>query len=215
MALGLPASAASGDFKPIVKYDARAGRMFRIDRVESNGQFESVPTEITQGFAAVFDLANIEVGYVRFHEGGAPEWAMVKIGQPLPAKPNADFRQGFRCNIKLAKNSGGSVREFASAASCVIGAVDGLHTAYLAAPESKAGKLPIVSMTGTAMVKSGSGAKTSTNYAPTLVITGWIDRPADLAVDVRPVASSVAPPVSRPAPAQTPAPNDFDDDIPF
>src|SRR5687768_12925228 len=107
MSLGLP---TLGEQKPIVKYDARAGRIFRIDRADGvNNQ-----VEITNGFKAVFDLANIEVGYVHFMEGGAPEWAMVKVGQQLPPRPSKEFRQGFRMNIKLPAALGGDTREFAS-----------------------------------------------------------------------------------------------------
>jgi len=176
MGLGLPKNEA-GDFNDIIKYDARAGRMFRIDFDGS----EKSSVEITQGFSAIFDLANIQVGWVRFAEKSAPDWAMVRIGQPLPAKPSAEHRQGFKINVKLAKSAGGDLREFGSAAGCVIQAMDELYDAYAAAPEAKAGKLPVVGLSGTVMVKSGSGAKISTNYKPTLTIRQWVDRPAELA----------------------------------
>lgn len=213
MGLGLPVR-ASGEFNALCKYDARAGRMFRVDRVERNGTFEKNDVEITQGFQAIFDLKNIDVGYVRFVENGAPEWAMVKIGQPLPAKPSADHRQGFRVNIKLAKSLGGDLREFASAAGCVISAMDQLYDAYSKAPEAAAGKLPVVAMTGSTAVKSGSGQRTSTNYAPNLVITGWVDRPAELAATngngtngnghAQHAPANVPAPVAAPQPQQTP-----------
>lgn len=209
MSLGL--SASSGEMKPIVKYDARAGRFFRIDRADG----VSNAVEITSGFKAVFNLADIEVGYVHFMEGGAPEWAMVKIGQQLPPRPSKEFRQGFRMMIKLPQVLGGDVREFASAAGCVIAAVDNLHSLYLSAPESKNGKIPIVAMTGASIVKSGQ----STNYAPTFSIVGWADRSTMGAPASNGHAPTVQPPVARPAPAPTPAPvqtgGDLDDDIPF
>src|SRR6185436_4488739 len=122
MGLGL-AKNDGGDFKPIVKYDARAGRIFRIDR---DGTTSST-VEITNGFAAVFDLANIRVGWVLFAEGGAPDWSMVPIGATLPPRPSKDHKQGFRLDLKLAKSAGGDVRDFASAAGCVIGAMDALY----------------------------------------------------------------------------------------
>jgi hypothetical protein len=210
MGLGLPVKPPSGDFMSLCKFDARAGRMFRVDRVERNGTFEKNDVEVTQGFAAIFDLKNIEVGYVKFNEGGAPEWAMVKIGQPLPAKPSQDFRQGFRVNIKLAKSIGGDVREFASAAGCVISAMDQLYDAYSKAPEAVAGRLPIVTMNGSTPIKSGSGARTSTNYSPNFTITQWVDRPAELAGSAAPAPLStpsptVPAPVASPQPAQTAA----------
>lgn len=209
MGLGLPRN-ETGDFKDIVKYDARAGRMFRIDRADG----ASMPVEITAGFTAIFDLANIKVGWVRFSEGGAPEWAMTAIGTPLPARPSKDHKQGFRLDIKLAKSVGGDCREFGSAAGCVIGALDKLYDEYAAAPESKAGKLPVVALTGTTMVKSSQGAKTSTNYAPNFTIRQWADRPADLSgqpttngtgVAQPQQAGSTILPVVPPPIAQTPA----------
>jgi hypothetical protein len=214
MGLGLSVSSgSSGDRKPIVKYDARAGRMHRIDRQDGVNN----PVEITNGFTAIFDLANIEVGYARFNAGGAPEWAMVKIGQPLPAKPAPDFKQAFRLNIKLARNIGGDVREFASAAGCVISAMDSLYDAYTAAPERSQGKLPVVTLTGTTMITSGSGAQKSTNYAPNFAITNWMTRPADLAGVAAPMSSPAVPPPQS-APVQHGNGNghaDMNDDIPF
>ena len=40
-------SSGGGDFLPIVKYDARAGRFFRMDRVDTGSGFESDPVDIT------------------------------------------------------------------------------------------------------------------------------------------------------------------------
>jgi hypothetical protein len=193
MGLGLSISTEAGDRKPIVKYDARAGRVHRIDRVDG----ANVPTEITNGFTAVFDLANIEVGWARWNSGGAPEWAMVKVGQPKPAKPAPDYKQTFRLNIKLNSKIGGDVREFASSAACVIGAVDKLYDEYMAAPERSQGKLPVVALTGTTMITSGSGAQKSTNYAPNFAITNWMARPADLGAVAPAPMTVVPPPMSR------------------
>lgn len=180
MGLGL-ARSDGADFKPIVKYDARAGRIFRIDR---NGT-ESASVEITTGFAAIFDLPNIQVGWVLFSEGGAPDWSMVPIGSSLPPRPSKDHKQGFRMDLKLAKSVGGDVRDFASAAGCVIGAMDALYDQYRAAPEAGQGKLPVVALTGTTVAKSGQ----STNYAPTFAIRQWVDRPADLGANGKPATA--------------------------
>lgn len=195
MGLGLPKS-EGGEFKNIVKYDARAGRIFRIDREDGS----STPVEITSTFAAIFDLSNIQVGWVKFSEGGAPSWAMVKIGEALPARPSPEHRQGFRLDIKLSKSNGGDLREFGSAAGCVITAMDNLYDAYAAHPDAKSGKLPVVALEGTEMVKSGTGAKTSTNYMPKFVIKSWVDRPADMAPAVKPVTLAVSnPQINKPA----------------
>lgn len=168
MALGIP---SSGDIKPIVKYDGRAGRWSRID--------DKVATDITQSFVAIFDLANIEVGWARFVSGGAPDFQMVKIGTPYPARPSEEHKRGVRVMIKLGASCGGDLREFVTAAGCAIEALDELHDAYIAAPESAKGMLPIVSMTGSIPRKTTTPKGTTTNYKPTLQIVKWIARPAE------------------------------------
>lgn len=187
MGLGLQTSNGSGSFKSFVKYDARAGRFFRNDRTQdASGQFSSTDVDITQTASFVADLANIRVGWVSYTAQG-PMKRFVTLGQPLPARPEdkgADgkpaFKQGFELDIKLHNSCGGGpVRDFGSAAGCVIEAIDALHDAYTAAPEAKAGKLPVVKITTTLPVKSGQ----STNYKPVFEIAGWVDRPADMAGD--------------------------------
>ena len=85
----------SENILPYVKYDARSGRFFRIDRVEKNGKYENNAVEIS--FQAVMDLENIEVGYINFVDGKAPEYLLVPANAPWPAKPPADgWKQGVR-----------------------------------------------------------------------------------------------------------------------
>src|SRR4051812_47950315 len=59
---GFSTEPTGGDFLPIIKYDARAGRIFRVDR----GIDGPNPTDITDSFTAVFDFANIETGWMNF-----------------------------------------------------------------------------------------------------------------------------------------------------
>lgn len=132
MALGL-ASGNGGDFDrtPIIKYDARAGRIFRIDRSQDgSGTWQTDQVEITNGFQAVMDLENIQVGWLHFPAGGAPSIQVVKFGEAMPAKPSNDHKQGFRILMKLGKSSGGDLREMASNAGVSIAGIDALHTSY-------------------------------------------------------------------------------------
>jgi hypothetical protein len=206
MALGLQTESGGGDYKPVAKYDARAGRFFRVDRTQdSAGNWQTNNVEITNGFQAVFDLENIEVGWMLFAAGVAPMWSMVKLGEQLPAKPSDTHKQGFRMAIKLGKSIGGDVREFASQAKAVIAAVDALHTVYTAEKGAHPGQLPVVAMTGaTAVVSSGKG-QSSTNYAPVFEIVAWVDRPPEFDG-----ATSAAAPATQAAPtaqaAAQPAP---------
>lgn len=216
MALGLSTGGSSGDIKPYVKYDAKAGRLFRMDRVQHNdGTFSSESYEITNTAQMVMDLANIRVGWINYTSQG-PVRRLVVLGQeaipPRPEDKNTEgkpaFKQGFEVDLLLDKNSGGGgARVLGSAAGCVIEAMDALHDAFTAAAESKAGKLPVVKINYVSPVKSGQ----STNYKPNFVIVNWIDRPQPLsgtAPQTQPTQSApstgstlVSAPSSQPAQA--------------
>lgn len=222
MGLGLTTGGAGGDIKPYVNYDAKAGRMFRVDRSQQgDGTYATDKVEITSTVQFVADLANIRVGWVNYTTQG-PIRRFVTLGKdPIPPRPddkNAEgkpaFKQGFEIDLLLDKASGGGVpRVFGSAAGCVIEAMDALHDAYSAAPESSAGKLPIVKIAGVQPVKSGQ----STNYKPTFAIVNWIDRPPTLASDApsqtansqQSAPSTGSKPVSAPQPAAMAGANDF------
>lgn len=211
MALGLSnGSAGGGEIRPYVKYDAKAGRMFRIDRVQgSDGQYSTDQQEITNIAQFVVDLANIRVGWINYTAQGPVRKLVVLGKEPIPARPtdtNSEgklaFKQGFEVDILLNKESGGGPsRILGSAAGCVINAMDELHDAYSAAPESKSGKLPVVKIAGVAPVKSGQ----STNYQPKFQIVSWVDRPAALPA-VQAASTTSAPPSTGSTVAPPPVP---------
>lgn len=212
MSLGLKTESATGDFNAVLKFDARAGRFYRVDRVQgAGGDWETNNVEVTDGFQAIFDLDNVEVGWINFSAGQAPDWKMVKLGEELPPRPTDQFKQGFRVMVKLGKQSGGDKREFASCAKVVINALDKIHTEYEAGKAANPGKLPLVVMTGSTMVKSGSGAKTSTNYGPNLSISKWLARPSELGGTASGGQSASPPP--PPPPPPPPATADGDEEF--
>lgn len=207
MALGLPASSGSGDIKPFCSYDARAGRFFRNDRSQdAAGNWTTNKVDITRVARFIADIAQIRVGWINYTATG-PVRVMVVYGkEAIPARP-ADlnpegkpaYRQGFELTILLSKEAGGGVaREFGSNAGCVIEAMDELHDAYLAAPEAKAGKLPVVALVDAVLKEVGK----SSNYKPVFRIEGWVDRPEAL-----PLIGNTATPAPAPAAtASKPAP---------
>lgn len=189
MALGINyQSADSLDILPIVKYDAKAGRAFRIDRVDG----ENTPIDITANFKAVMDLQNIEIGWIMFAANSAPDFRLVPIGQPTGPQPSENHKEGFRLLCKLARDCGGDVREIASTAKVALAGFDQLHNDYLSAPQSKAGKLPVVTLVRTIPVTTG-GLNKSTNYRPEFKIVSWVERPSDLI----PRPRAVTPPQLR------------------
>jgi hypothetical protein len=194
MALGIPTNA---NRTPIVKYDARAGRWFRVDGKDS-------VVDISNGFAAVFDLAQIDIGWALFAAGAPPSISFARVPAPMPPQPSPDHKRSVRLMLKLAKSAGGDVREVLTQAGIVQAAIDALHDAYMAAPEAKEGKLPVVACPSTeAVVQAmGNGAK-STNYKPVLQIVNWVARPADLPLTSGPVPVAVAGPAPVVAPPST------------
>jgi hypothetical protein len=200
MALGLSTGGTGGgEIQPYVNYDAKAGRMFRVDRSQDgSGAWLTDKVEITNTVQMVMDLANIKVGWINYTAQG-PVRKLVVIGkEPIPPRPddkNAEgkfaFKQGFEVQLLLDKASGGGApRVFGSAAMSVIEAMDALHDTYSGAAESKAGKLPIVKIARVQPIKAGQ----STNYKPEFAIVGWVDRPAALVEPVVAAApAAVAP----------------------
>lgn len=207
MALGINyESNGGGDFLPIAKYDARAGKMFRVDRV--NGENNQI--DISRNFRAVFDLEHLETGWIDF-TSGAPQCALSVLGSgPKPEKPGDTYMEGVRFIVKLGKDCGGDVREFMSTAKAFMRGLDKLHDEYKAAASANAGKLPVVELEDTVAITSGEGARKSTNYAPKFKIVSWVARPEDLVHKGR---SLSAPSTTPPSTGSTKvaAPSDEDD----
>ena len=114
------APSSGGDFLPVLRYDARAGRFFRVDRVDAGQGFQSVLTDITDGIKFVADFENIEVGWINFQPGSPPSFALVPMGQRLPDRPTEQHKNGVRFMVKLTKECAGpegkAVREIVGTA---------------------------------------------------------------------------------------------------
>ncbi len=210
MALVNVSENSGGDFLPICKYDSRSGRLFRVDK-DANG---STQVDITRTFKCLMDFENVEIGHILFSAGGAPAWAMVPYGTPMPPKPTPDYKSGIRMRIKLAPACGGDVRELAGTANAFLKGINAVHDEYLKQAPANPGKLPVIALEDTLAVESGGGAKKSTNYTPIFTIAGWAARPADMpgpGKDAAPVAAKAAAPAaaSKPAPVLAGADDDF------
>jgi len=167
-----------GNFTPIVKYDARSGRMFRMDRIENNGNFANQSVDITQSFKAIVDFENMGTGYVLFAPGIAPDFKLVRIGNEFPDRPSEKHKHGVRLMIKLAKDCGGDkpIREMAGTSKAFLSGIEAVYTQYLAEKDNHPGKLPVTVLEKTTPIRSGTGEHSSTNYQPTFKIVGWAPR---------------------------------------
>ena len=91
MAFGMKTPVAA-DFAEIVKFDARAGRLFRIDydpdtRTKTQIDITTPPPRFAMDFGV------LEVGYAHFAATG-PVFHVVPEGQPLPKQPLDKDDQG-------------------------------------------------------------------------------------------------------------------------
>ena len=187
------ASGGGGDFLPILKFDARAGRFFRVDRLDNGNGFENDPVDITSSLKFIADFENIEVGWIVFTPGSAPDFKLVPIGSQLPDRPSPNHKNGLRFMLKLSKECGGDkpIREIAGTSKAFLSGVEAVYTQYLAEKAKNPGKLPVLTVDKITPVKSGTGAQSSTNYHPQFKISGWAPR-GDLVFEAKGVAPSVA-----------------------
>lgn len=174
MALGKRRDAPN--ITPLVKIDARSGKVTRCDREQDmGGNWTTKQVDITDSFEAIFDLENAEVGWMAF-SAGRPDFHMVRPGADIGEPPSDNHKEGFRLRLKLANGAGDDVREFASTSKVVWQSLDELHDEYLEGVVKHKGKLPVVGIAEMAQVQTPSG----TYYRPIFEITGWAKRPSDL-----------------------------------
>ena len=186
------------NFLPIVKYNATSGRIFNRDR--SGGEYHE--TDITRSFKAIFDFENVEIGWSDF-TNGVPDFRLVRYadGGSIPKPAEGNFKRCVRFVVKLSKECGGDVREFASNAGACLDGVKKLKDAYDAGVKANPGKLPVVSLADTVAKTSSGGALKTTNYVPVFEITGWVNRPDDLVYQARSSSTPAAAPSSSTPPA--------------
>jgi len=188
-----------GGFTTYVKYNAKAGRWYTKKDEKDAPEFE------VTNFTAVMDLANVKTGWFLFAAGAAPAKTYDPSLATAAAKPGEGFKRGFEVLVFSEKNLLG-VREFSSTAGVVIEAINAVYDAFLAAPESAQGKVPVVKCVGVHPVTNKHG----TNYQPQLEIVAWVDRPAELPNAGTPAATATPTPAPAaqhvPAPAPAPAP---------
>lgn len=180
MALGIQTESTGGNFTPTVKINSKQGRVYRVDRSQGADGWETNEVEITNSFQFVPDLENIEIGWMLFKAGQAPDLRMVKLGDPMADRPTPDHKQGVRLLVKLGKECGGDLREIAATAKSILGPIDRLHDEFVEGVKSNPGKVPVVKLTGMKKIDTKTAHGTNTNFEPQFEITRWIDKPPEL-----------------------------------
>ena len=238
MAFGFPSG--GGNIIPRIKYDARSGRMFRVDRVKgASGDWESKDVDITGGAVFLVHRGSLKKGWRNFKTF---DERAVPIADPLPDRPGGldaegkpEYRPIIKMLVKLGPNVGADVRELSISASTCFDSIEALVTEWSAVKEHATDDhCPVVRLEGSQPLKLRNG----TAYVPTWRMMGWRPMPSDLAEvadgqDKVDAMATMPPPPSNgfddadyanaswdnaPAPTTAPAaamPGDDTDDLPF
>lgn len=167
--LGLKAYHTTGEFSPRLEYNAKSGRLTRVDRTADGA--ETIRADLTmQSPAFAFDIGSIEIGWANFQAGTAPTIVMVPYGQPMPARPDRAHKAGFRARVWEGRDP--AAREFSANAGVTVNAIEALWDQLTLTPEALAGKIPVIRFVNAIPIVAGKG----TNYAPDFRLVQWIDR---------------------------------------
>lgn len=207
MSLGLRRSV--GNILPRLKYDARIGQFLVEDRVrDTDDKWSTEQQNIArEDFRAIFDMKNVEVGWIDFPKGSPPDAKLVSGGDGAVERwgeaPSKSHKLGVRLIVKLDDTIDGSVRELMSTAVGLWSGLDGLHDDYTAAAEEHPGEVPVVVMTDAIKTETSNG----TSFEPVFAIEEWVPRPSDLPPKGIPLSADKKKPAKEMA--------GMDDVIPF
>jgi hypothetical protein len=196
------------DFMPVFKYDANAGSFYKQDRVLTKDGWGNEQADVGDDLRAgrvIFDLDHIEVGWLYFPKGAAPETALFPAGQDIGDAPTKDHKQGFRVVVKLDNDE---PREFMSTAAATWYALDTLHEAYCNQRKDHPGQVAKVKLVDIIETKTGN----STTFTPVFELVGLVARPPDLPT-LQPVTKNTGP--RKPTRTGDIKRGDMDDEIPF
>lgn len=158
-----------GDLQPLLKWDGRVGRFYTQDRVDG----QAVQNDVTDNFAAVFDLERLEHGWLHFPRGAAPETKLFPAtAEDIGPPPGEDWREGVRLEAKLEGDE--EWRELLSSAFGLWNGLDGLHTEFIGIAKDHPGEVPIVQLNDVHEIQTSNGKI----YEPVFTIVDWIDRDA-------------------------------------
>lgn len=188
-----------GDFKPFVKYNAKADKWFTKGK---DGDVEiGRPTFLA-------DFKNIQTGWFLFKEGMAPLKVFDTSLDNPAIKPGEEYKRGFVLPVYSPKFFNG-VAELSSASIHVCNAVKEVYDAYEQGKGSIIGdQVPVIECSGSTAMKDKFG----TNYKPILTLKEWVTRPAGFEGGSGAAQGLVTPPRT---PALAEAKQHIDDEIPF
>ena len=175
---------AGGDFLPIVKFDARAGRIFRIDREDTGGKTRST-SQLLRGGSRLSEwrgrLGRFSVWPGTRFRHGADRRAAAATADEEPRPGRAPAPHAVVERRRAARSGCAKWRRRQRRA---IGGLEALTT-WLAGREQTRARRCVARLAGVKPVPSGGGGQKSTNYEPTFAIVKWVKAPAEFAAASR------------------------------
>lgn len=156
------------DFLPTIRINGKDGG---VERSTWDGSERGL--EVVDDLVCLMDWSTLQVGWVEFTDKG-PDKRLVAIGDPLPDRPSEKHKQGVQVVVYLPGGLG--CHEICSTAIGVVGALERIYEASIAAPEWQQGKVPVVRLTEFQKEKTKHGNRA----IPVFEILDWKDRPAEL-----------------------------------
>jgi hypothetical protein len=140
-------------------WDFRIGQSVFEDRVYVNKRWEAERRNVENDkFRAVFDMENIQVGWIAFVMGEGLNAKLVRVGEDYGARPSEKHNEGLRLLIKTDASLG-----------------DEFHNEFLAHAAEHPGCLPAADIVSTRDVPGSM-------LGPIFAIAGWVPRPFELPV---------------------------------
>lgn len=210
------------EFLPTVRFNAREGIFSRADRVmDSAGNYANELTDITAELSeqgVLIDVANIEIGWIKFEGGVDITTQHHSLGLP-GSRPSDWHKEGVKLELWLPQDiaEGAPLREWTHTSRAVINSVNDLHTAWEAAAREgwavermDDSQVPHVTVSVEAIkTKHGTFRK------PVLTLKQFVERPIDW--KIKPVVPATAPQMADAGGfgSAAPASDAKDDDLPF
>jgi hypothetical protein len=210
MSLGLRRSVSN--ILPRLKFDARVGVFLTEDRVrDTDDVWRTEQANIDRAdFRAIFDMKNIEVGWIDFPKGAPPDAKLVSGGDGAAERwgspPSKNHKLGVRVIVKLDDtiDGVGSVRELMSTSVGLWSGLDALHDDYVDGLKEHPDMVPVIGMINAIKTETSSG----TSFEPSFSIEEWVPRPPDLPPNGIPLSAADKKKPSKAMPG-------MDDQIPF
>lgn len=207
MAFNKGTLAQSGDFKPYIKYNSKAGRWFIREKKMVDGVEKWVDVEVRNPVLA-FDFDTAQTGWIRFNETGPPDRVM-DAGATAPASPGEKFKRGFVVQVAGGQKIG--VREFSANANIINEALLGLLTIWETERGQHAGEVPVFSSSEVTAITGGYG----TNYKPEFELLKWTERAKCGFDEAKQAPATQASSVEPPEPGSDVDQGYLEDDVPF